>query len=124
MLRQVGVEPPHGHDVGGLVREHAARFARLGPGNLLFHAVLRREAEAGRVGEVNCTTDMAWHRNWDLPRARHLRATVTPRRPVPLALGWAPAAAKAAAKRVGWLRRRFATTPVAEDPRPAPEPAP
>jgi HEPN domain-containing protein len=29
MLRQAGVEPPHWHDVGGLVVEHRERFAGL-----------------------------------------------------------------------------------------------
>ena len=57
MLRQAGVEPPHWHDVGGLVREHAARFAsvngddieRLARGS----AWLRKEREFAFYGDID-----------------------------------------------------------------------
>lgn len=57
MLRQVGVEPPHWHDVGGLVREHAARFARLGPADIerlaRASAWLRKEREFAFYGDID-----------------------------------------------------------------------
>lgn len=41
MLRQVGMEPPHWHDVGRLVREHRDRFPAVA------------EAEVGRLAAVS-----------------------------------------------------------------------
>ena len=57
MLRQAGVEPPHWHDVGGLVRQHAERFAavtadeieRLARGS----AWLRKEREFAFYGDID-----------------------------------------------------------------------
>lgn len=92
------------------------RHARLGPGNLLFERVLEREFEAGTAVEVNCTTDMAWHRNWALPRSNYARLTCFPAGPASGSLAFLPAALKARAKRVAWLRRTFS-----RDARPGPE---
>lgn len=57
MLRQAGIEPPHWHDVGGLVREYAARFpgltsddvAKLATGS----AWLRKEREFAFYGDID-----------------------------------------------------------------------
>lgn len=57
MLRQAGIEPPHWHDVGGLVREYSARFdgvtaddiSRLAAGS----AWLRKEREFAFYGDVD-----------------------------------------------------------------------
>ncbi len=92
------------------------RHARLGPGNLLFERVLEREFETGTAVEVNCTTDMAWHRNWALPRSDYARLTCFPAGPASGSLAFLPAALKARAKRVAWLRRMFS-----RDARPGPE---
>ncbi|MBL9085724.1 MAG: GNAT family N-acetyltransferase, partial [Planctomycetia bacterium] len=92
------------------------RHARLGPGNLLFERVLEREFEAGTAVEVNCTTDMAWHRNWALPRSDYARLVCFPAGPASGSLAFLPAALKARAKRVAWLRRTFS-----RDARPGPE---
>ena len=95
------------------------RFARLGPGNLLFERLLEREFEARSVAEVNCTTDMAWHRNWALPRSRYARVTLFPRGAVPGVLGWLPTALRARARRTGWLRRVLGKPPLDDDRAPA-----
>ena len=77
---------------------------RFGPGNLLFERLLEREFEAGTVTEVNCMTDMPWHRNWGLPRSAYARIVLFPRRPVPLLTGWVPARLKARARQTPWIR--------------------
>ncbi len=79
-------------------------FARLGPGNLLFDHVVEREFAARTVDEINCMTDMAWHRNWELPRSVYTDFTIYPSRPGPLLAGALPARMKAALKRVPWLQ--------------------
>jgi CelD/BcsL family acetyltransferase involved in cellulose biosynthesis len=79
-------------------------FARLGPGNLLFDRLVEREFEVRTVDEIGCLTDMAWHRNWELPRSSYVDYTLYPRRPLPLLAGYFPARAKAALKRVPWIR--------------------
>lgn len=57
LLRLVGVEPPHHHDVGGLLLEHADRFppavrARL-PRAAEISKSLRRERELALYGDVD-----------------------------------------------------------------------
>jgi HEPN domain-containing protein len=70
MLRQAGLEPPHWHDVGGLVRENAERFAgvsaeeidRLARGS----AWLRKEREFAFYGDI----DFLPTEQYDSPTAR------------------------------------------------------
>jgi HEPN domain-containing protein len=56
MLRHVGVEPPHWHDVGGLLVEHRARFGDLA-GDLdrlaATSAWLRKEREFAFYGDID-----------------------------------------------------------------------
>ena len=57
VLRQVGIEPPHWHDVGGLLREYAARFAVTTPDEIDRAAVasawLRKEREFAFYGDID-----------------------------------------------------------------------
>jgi HEPN domain-containing protein len=57
MLRQAGVEPPHWHDVGGLLQEHASRFRALTPANIeravAASAWLRKEREFAFYGDID-----------------------------------------------------------------------
>lgn len=73
-------------------------FARVGPGNLLFDHVVEAEFAERRVDEINCMTDMPWHRNWEMPRSAYTDVVIHPRRALPLVAGVCPARAKA------WLR--------------------
>lgn len=73
-------------------------FARVGPGSLLFDHVVEAEFAERRVDQVNCMTDMPWHRNWEMPRSTYTDLVIHPRRPLPLLAGMVPARAKA------WLR--------------------
>ena len=76
--------------------------ARLGPGNLLFERVLAHAFEQG-LSEVNCTTDMPWHRNWAMPQSPYHDLSVLPHRPLQFLMGVVPAKAKAAAKKIPGL---------------------
>jgi HEPN domain-containing protein len=57
MLRQVGVEPPHWHDVGGLVVEHRERFGGMSEdvaGRLATTSTwLRKEREFAFYGDID-----------------------------------------------------------------------
>jgi HEPN domain-containing protein len=57
MLRQAGVEPPHWHDVGGLLQEHARRFKALTPAEVeraaAASAWLRKEREFAFYGDID-----------------------------------------------------------------------
>jgi HEPN domain-containing protein len=57
MLRHVGIEPPHWHDVGGLVREYAQRFAGVSREQIdrlaSVSAWLRKEREFSFYGDID-----------------------------------------------------------------------
>jgi HEPN domain-containing protein len=57
MLRQVGIEPPKWHDVGGLLLEHADRFPSLVGNHLERLAAvsgwLRKERELAFYGDID-----------------------------------------------------------------------
>ncbi|MGQ0734797.1 MAG: HEPN domain-containing protein [Acidobacteriota bacterium] len=57
MLRQAGVEPPHWHDVGGLVQQHADRFPAISGEHIgrlaAASAWLRKEREFAFYGDID-----------------------------------------------------------------------
>lgn len=57
MLRQIGIEPPKWHDVGGPLREYRARFPTLTPEELdrlvAVSTWLRKEREASLYGDID-----------------------------------------------------------------------
>ncbi len=57
ILRQVGVEPPHWHDVGALLREHATRVPSISTAELdrlaATSAWLRKEREFSFCGDID-----------------------------------------------------------------------
>ena len=57
ILRQVGVEPPHWHDVGALLREHATRVPSIPAAELdrlaVTSAWLRKEREFSFYGDID-----------------------------------------------------------------------
>jgi HEPN domain-containing protein len=57
MLREVGVDPPHWHDVGGLLQEHRVRFAPEVAADIdrlaLTSGWLRKEREFAFYGEID-----------------------------------------------------------------------
>jgi hypothetical protein len=95
-------------------------YARLSPGNCLFDRVIERELAAKTVDEVNCLTDMPWHRSWEMPQADFHDLWVYPRRPGALLVGVLPQRAKAAAKRVPFLVKLPRSARPRRPPRPPP----
>ena len=57
MLRQAGIEPPHWHDVGGMLKEHADRFPSIDTEAIdrlvSISAWLRKEREFAFYGDVD-----------------------------------------------------------------------
>lgn len=57
MLRQAGIEPPHWHDVGGMLKEHAERFPTISAEAMerlvRVSAWLRKEREFAFYGDVD-----------------------------------------------------------------------
>lgn len=56
-------------------------YARYGPGNLLFRELLVRSFDDPTVSEVNCLSDMPWHRNWGMRSVGYAGVMVGPRGP-------------------------------------------
>lgn len=65
-------------------------YARCAPGNLLFERTVEQAFADGATREVNCLTDMAWHRNWRMEQAAYERVWLFPRRPLALGCAYLP----------------------------------
>jgi CelD/BcsL family acetyltransferase involved in cellulose biosynthesis len=79
-------------------------YARCAPGNLLFERTVERAFADGATTEVNCLTDMAWHRNWRMEQAAYERVWLFPCRPLALLCGRLPTR--------GWLLARRLALPL------------
>ena len=57
MLRQVGIEPPHWHDVGGVLKDYQTRFPGLDAARIdhlaEVSAWLRKEREFSFYGDID-----------------------------------------------------------------------
>jgi hypothetical protein len=62
-------------------------YARYGPGNLLFRELLVRSFDDPAVEEVNCITDMRWHKNWGMPVVGYADISVSSRGTLPTLSG-------------------------------------
>ncbi|HEU0102607.1 MAG TPA: GNAT family N-acetyltransferase [Mycobacteriales bacterium] len=63
---------------------HDESHGRLGPGNLLMQETISQAFADDGVDEVNCLTDMPWHRNWEMAQADYRDLLLVPRGPLPL----------------------------------------
>jgi CelD/BcsL family acetyltransferase involved in cellulose biosynthesis len=83
------------------------KYARLGPGNLLFHHIVARAFADEGIDEINCLTDMPWHANWHVTKDEYSDMLLTPPRLLPYVVGKVevelPAAALRRAKETAWL---------------------
>jgi HEPN domain-containing protein len=65
MLRQIGVEPPHWHDVGGLILEHRGRLASITATTADrladISARLRKEREFAFYGDIDLIPTERYH---------------------------------------------------------------
>lgn len=69
-------------------------YAQLAPGNMLFLESLRRSISSQEISELNCLTDMAWHRNWGMDRREYVDVEVYPRTFSAITVAYAPRAIK------------------------------
>jgi CelD/BcsL family acetyltransferase involved in cellulose biosynthesis len=63
-------------------------FSYCAPGNMLMERSLERAFEDDEVSELNCLTDMPWHRNWRMKQADYYDVWVFPRRLSSLLYKW------------------------------------
>jgi HEPN domain-containing protein len=78
MLRHVGIEPPHWHDVGGLLLDHRERFAGIDAELDRLAATsawLRKEREFAFYGDIDLIPTDRYHEA-DATRARDEAAFV------------------------------------------------
>lgn len=63
---------------------------RLSPGSLLFEATAERAFARNDTDEINCLTDMPWHRPWNMQRREYLDLRLYPSTLLGVGLGLAP----------------------------------
>ena len=66
-------------------------FSSIAPGNILMERTIKRAFVAEDITEVNCLTDMAWNRNWNMPCRTYYDLTLWPKRSLSYATGYLPA---------------------------------
>jgi CelD/BcsL family acetyltransferase involved in cellulose biosynthesis len=99
------------------------KYARLGPGSLLFRETVSRAFADQGLDEVNCLTDRSWHRNWLMSSADYSDMVITRDRPLPALTSYleikAPLLARRAQAAPGLaaLRTRLATVRGRSQPR-------
>jgi len=78
--------------------------ARYSPGTLLFEKLAERAFADAGTDEINCLTDMEWHKPWQMLQREYLDYRYYPKTPVGLATGLGPRLAYRAFKRVAAKR--------------------
>jgi hypothetical protein len=58
-------------------------YSYLSPGNMLFLKTLERAFSSMEIDEVNCITDMHWHRSWNMSKRKYFDISVYPKKIVP-----------------------------------------
>ena len=76
------------------------RLGRFSPGSLLFEATADRAFAHAATDEINCLTDMAWHRPWNMARREYFDLRVFPQSLIGITLGQTPSTLKRALKSV------------------------
>jgi hypothetical protein len=75
-------------------------YASCSPGNMLFLATLERAFASNEIDEVDCLTDMAWHRNWRMRHRSYFDLKIFPRRLHSTLCGYLPARVHGGLRRV------------------------
>lgn len=65
-------------------------FSNCGPGNILFEKTIERAFLSGDIDEINCLTDMEWHRHWKMDQRPYYNLYLYPRRSLPFVAGVIP----------------------------------
>lgn len=79
-------------------------YAQCAPGNLLFEKTLQRAFASEDIDEINCLTDMPWHRNWRMDRRPYYDIWIYPRRPLPFLFSFLPKRARSLLREVPGIR--------------------
>ncbi len=53
-------------------------FSHYSPGNYLFLKTVENTYNTGDIREIDCLTDMSWHRNWELDRRNYFDIHIFP----------------------------------------------
>jgi hypothetical protein len=85
---------------------HDERYKAFAPGNVLMLETIRRAFAEGDTDEVNCLTDSAWNRDWNMRQRAYYNVLVWPRRPLPFLAGYCRVRSKVFLRRVP-LAKRF-----------------
>jgi hypothetical protein len=64
------------------------------PGNILLERTFKRAFESNDTDEINCLTDMPWHKNWVMSKKDYYDFWIYPRRTAPVLYGVIPAKIK------------------------------
>ena len=65
-------------------------YAQLSPGNTLFRSLVEKSVLDGDLDEINCLTDMQWHRNWRMAQRSYSDVRYFPKGVGPYLLGVVP----------------------------------
>jgi hypothetical protein len=65
-------------------------FSACAPGNHLFEQMLKWAFANGEIKEINCLTDMEWHKNWRMENSPYYKLTIYQRKPLSFLYGIFP----------------------------------
>jgi CelD/BcsL family acetyltransferase involved in cellulose biosynthesis len=57
---------------------YSEEYSRVSPGNLLFLSMLEREFDDSSSTEIDCLTDMAWHKSWAMKKRKYFDIVIWP----------------------------------------------
>jgi CelD/BcsL family acetyltransferase involved in cellulose biosynthesis len=86
---------------------HDERYRSFAPGNVLLMETIRRAFAEGDTDEVNCLTDSAWNRDWNMRRRAYYNVQVWPRRPLPFLAGYCRVRSKVFLRRVPFAKNFY-----------------
>lgn len=79
-------------------------FSHYSPGNYLFLKTVEIACKAGDIKEIDCLTDMSWHRNWGLDQRNYFDVHIFPNGLSSLLSGILPLKIKSMLKKVRAFR--------------------
>ncbi len=82
-------------------------MSHCSPGNMLFLETIKREYEMGLADEIDCLTDMEWHKNWRMEQRKYYNVLIFPKNLFPTLFGYVPEVTKDRIRRLPLLRKLF-----------------
>jgi hypothetical protein len=79
-------------------------YSSYSPGQILFERMVERAFASGEIDEIDCLTDYAWNRDWQMEQRAYYNLSIFPCRPVPVLAGIVPLRVRAIARHVPGLR--------------------